>query len=207
MRVTRCWGAATACLVLGLAAACTSDTPPAPLPTAAASTSASAPTSASASPTASPTPAPTTGTRRSPVRWTGPRSPGQAGQVQAAVQRYWSTVVRLAERPDPDDPGLEAVAVDPNLSTLVKLFTTNRASGVVQRGPILGTVATPTVRGSRADVITCLDQTFTRVYESGLVRPGSGGSVTPFQVELRRVGETWKVSRTSSRSGTCSIRR
>lgn len=166
------------------------------------------PGTATATATATTTAAPTTGTQRSPVRWLDRAATGPAAPVQLAARSYWSAVIRLAERPDPDDPALRQLVLDPQRSVLVKVFTTNSETGVVQRGPIRGTATVRTVRGSTADVTTCLDQTLVKVYErSGRARPGSQGGVTPFLLKLRRDGGAWKVFSASSQSGTCSIPR
>lgn len=176
---------------------------PAPATAGATSTPAATPT-----PTATATPEPTAGTRPSPVLWLDEAATGPAAPVQLAARRYWSAVIRLAERPDPDDPALTELVLDPQRSVLVKVFTANSGTGVVQRGPIRATATVRTVRGTTADVITCLDQTLVKVYErSGRARPGSQGGVTPFLLELRRDGGPWKVFRASSRSGTCPIPR
>lgn len=170
----------------------------------------SATSSAVATPTVTPTAAPaaTTGTPKSPVLWLDKAATGPAAPVQLAARRYWAAVVRLAERPDPADPALTELVLDPQRAALVKVFETNARTGLSQRGPIRGTATVGTVRGSTADVITCLDQTLVKVYEkSGRARPGSGGGATPFQLELRQDGGSWMVARASSRSGTCSIPR
>jgi hypothetical protein len=117
-------------------------------------------------------------------------------------------LVGLAERPDPADPAIEALTLEPQRSTLVRVFTAAQAAGTSQRGPIFGVSGTPTVTGSSAQTVTCLDQTFTRVYErSGKARPGSSGGRTPFLVRLRRDAGSWKVFSSSSRPGTCSVPR
>jgi hypothetical protein len=142
------------------------------------------------------------------VLWLDKAATGPTAPVQLAARRYWSAVIRLAERPDPDDPALTQLVLDPQRSVLVKVFATNSETGVVQRGPIRATATVRTIRGTTADVTTCLDQTLVKVYErSGRARPGSQGGVTPFRLELRRDGGAWKVFRASSQSGTCPIPR
>lgn len=206
---TRPVAAAVTLLAVLVVAGCDDDattalpTGPAPTTNAATSSPAGTPTA-----TATATAVPTTGTTKSPVLWLDAAATGAAAPVQLAARRYWSAVVRLAERPDPADPALTQLVLDPQRSVLIKVFTTNSRTRVVQRGPIRGTATVRTVRGSTADVITCLDQTLVKVYErSGRARPGSQGGVTPFQLELRRDGGAWKVFRASSRSGTCPIPR
>ena len=201
--------ALAAVTLLAAVSACDGEDGTAALPSGPASAPTPATTSPATTPAAATTaPAPTTGTRRSPVLWLDKAATGPAGPVQLAARRYWAAVVRLAERPDPADPALMQFVLDPQRSVLVKVFTTNAATGVVQRGPIRGTATVRTVRDSTADVITCLDQSLVKVYErSGRARPGSQGGVTPFLLELRKDRGVWKVYRASSRSETCQIPR
>lgn len=197
-------------VMAGAAAGCGGDDGPTALPSGPAPTSAAVTTSATATPTARPTatPAATGGTQKSPVLWLDATATGPTAAVQLAARRYWAAVIRLAERPNPADPALTQLAVEPQRSVLVKVFTTNAGTGVSQRGPVRGTVTVGKVNDSTADVTTCLDQSLVKVYEkSGRARPGSQGGVTPFQLELRKDGGSWKVARASSRSGTCPIPR
>lgn len=188
------------------AAACGGDDDVTTLPSGPVAPTTAAGTATAGTPTA--TAAPVTGTRKSPVLWLDKAATGRSGAVQLAARRYWSAVVRLAERPDPADPALTQLVLEPQRSVLVKVFTANASAGVVQRGPIRGTATVRTIRDSTADVITCLDQTLVKVYErSGRARPGSQGGVSPFLLELRQDGGAWKVFRASGRSGTCSIPR
>ena len=198
-------------LLAGLAAVagCGEDAGPTALPSGPAPVP-GVTTTAPATPaaTATATPEPTAGTAKSPVLWLDRAASGPTAPVQLATRRYWAAVVRLAERPDPDDPALTQLVVDPQRSVLVKVFTANAGTGVSQRGPIRGTATVRAVHGSTADVMTCLDQSLVKVYErSGRARPGSQGGVTPFELELRKDGGAWKVARASSRSGTCPIPR
>jgi hypothetical protein len=183
-------------------------TPPSPIPSAPGTPAPATPAAPASSSAPSRTPPATAGTTRSPIQWFGPAPSGGTAAVALAVRRYWSMVVRLAEKPDPDDPDLTALALDPQLATLVKVFAANQESGVTQRGPILATATVRSVRGATAESTTCLDQTFVKVYErSGRVRPGSSGGRDPFVLSLRRDGGAWKVFRASGGSGTCSIPR
>ncbi len=168
-------------------------------------TTAAAPSSTAPSSTA-PSPEPSVGTRRSPIRWLGPDATGGAAPVQEATRSYWSMVVRLAEKPDPDDPQIAQLSVDPQAGQLVTLFTNVKAQGVVQRGPIDGSVTVSQVGGSTATATSCLDQTLTRLYDrAGAPRPGSRGTKSPFAVRLTRAGGTWKVSDVESSGANCTL--
>lgn len=164
-----------------------------------------APTAAAT--TASPTPEPSTGTAKSPIRWLGPAATGPDLAVQEATRSYWSMVVRLAEKPDPDDPAIAALSVDPQRSELVTLFTGIQQQGVTQRGPVDGTVTRADVTGSTATARTCLDQTLTKVYDkAGRPRAGSAGTLTLFSVSLRQVEGAWKVAGVTGRDNACKTR-
>lgn len=169
------------------------------------STTAAAPTTAGPTTTA-PTPEPSVGTQRSPIRWLGPTAAGAEAPVQQATRSYWSMVVRLAEKPDPDDPQIAQLTVDPQAGQLVTLFTNVKAQGVVQRGPIDGSVVVGQVGGETATATTCLDQTLTRLYDrAGTARPGSSGTRSQFAVTLTRVGGTWKVSNVKNLGADCTL--
>jgi hypothetical protein len=170
-------------------------------------TTAAAPTTAAPTTAAAPTPESSVGTRRSPIRWLGPAATGTAAPVQETTRSYWSMVVRLAEKPDPDDPQIAQLSVDPQTGQLVTLFTNVKAQGVVQRGPIDGSVTVASVGASTATATTCLDQTLTRLYDrGGTPRPGSRGTKSQFSVTLTRAGGTWKVSNVAT-GADCTLPR
>jgi hypothetical protein len=173
----------------------------------------SAPTTSTAAPTATatsaaaPTPTGTAGSTRAPIRWFGPAAAGRQAPVQTAAKAYWSMVVRLAEKPDPDDPQLAALSVPPQRDTLERAFGTYATDGISQRGVIDGTVRVQSVTGSSAIVGTCLDQTFVKVYErSGRARPGTG-RIELFTLTLRNESGAWKVQKAVTASGSCTIPR
>ncbi len=168
-------------------------------------TTAAAPTTAAPSSGAA-SAEPSTGTRRSPIRWLGPAESGSRSAVQEATRSYWSMVVRLAEKPDPDDPQIAQLSVDPQEGQLVTLFTNVKAQGLSQRGPIDGSVTVGSVTGSNAIATTCLDQTLTRLYDkAGRKRPGSNGTKSQFAVTLTRSGGVWKVSQVNSSGADCTL--
>jgi hypothetical protein len=166
-----------------------------------------APTTAAPS-SAVPSAEPSAGTRRSPIRWLGPAATGGEAAVQETTRSYWSMVVRLAEKPDPDDPQIAQLSVDPQEGQLVTLFTNVKAQGLSQRGPIDGAVAVGSVGASTATATTCLDQTLTRLYDrAGRKRPGSNGTQSQFAVTLTMSGGAWKVSRVNSSGAECTLPR
>jgi hypothetical protein len=171
-------------------------------------TTTAAATTAAASSTASPTPEASVGTQRSPIRWLGPAASGTQATVQEATRSYWSMVVRLAEKPNPTDPQIVALAVDPQAAQLVTLFTNVKSQGLSQRGPIDGAVTVGTVGSSSATATTCLDQTLTRVYDrAGTPRPGSRGTKAQFTVSLQQADGVWKVSQVNSNGADCTLPR
>lgn len=185
-------------------AACSSGDEPTALPSGPdPTTSAAAPTTPVT--TAAPTPTSTTGTQRAPIRWLGPAATGAKAPVQEATRAYWSMVVRLAEKPDPADPGIAALSVSPQRDQLVTLYGNIRRQGLSQRGPISGVVTVSVATGAAATAATCLDQSLVRVYDkAGKARPGSSGPVQQFTVSLERTGGAWKVARVAD-AGDCTL--
>jgi len=197
-----------ATLTAATAAACSSSgDEPTALPSGPGlSTTAAAPTTAAPTPAASPQPS--VGTRRSPIRWLGPAEAGSKAAVAETTRSYWSMVVRLAEKPDPDDPEIAQLSVDPQAGQLVTLFADVKAQGLSQRGPIDGSVTVGTVGASTASATTCLDQTLTRLYDkAGTRRPGSNGTKSQFTVTLTNSGGAWKVSQVKSSGTDCTLPR
>jgi len=197
-----------ATLTAATAAACSSSgDEPTALPSGPGlSTTAAAPTTAAPTPAASPQPS--VGTRRSPIRWLGPAEAGSKAAVAETTRSYWSMVVRLAEKPDPADPEIAQLSVDPQAGQLVTLFTDVKAQGLSQRGPIDGSVTVGSVGASTASATTCLDQTLTRLYDkAGTKRPGSNGTKSQFTVTLTNSGGTWKVSQVKSSGADCTLPR
>ena len=200
--------AALAALTAVAAAACSSSgDEPTALPSGPGlTTTAAAPTTAA--PTSAASPEPSVGTQRSPIRWLGPVEAGSKAAVQETTRSYWSMVVRLAEKPDPDDPQIAQLSVDPQAGQLVTLFTNVKAQGLSQRGPIDGSVAVGSVGASAATATTCLDQTLTRLYDkAGAKRPGSNGTKSQFTVTLTMSGGAWKVSQVNSSGAECTLPR
>ena len=172
------------------------------LTTTAAAPTTAAPTSAALSPE------PSVGTQRSPIRWLGPAEAGGKAAVQETTRSYWSMVVRLAEKPDPDDPQIAQLSVDPQAGQLVTLFTNVKAQGLSQRGPIDGSVTVGPVGAAAATATTCLDQTLTRLYDkAGTRQPGSNGTKSQFAVTLTMSDGAWKVSQVNSSGAGCTLPR
>ena len=194
--------------VLAVAGCSSSDDGPTALPSGPGlTTTAAAPTTAAPSSKAL-SPEPTVGTQRSPIRWLGPDETGGAAALQEATRSYWSMVVRLAEKPDPDDPQIAQLSVDPQAGQLVTLFTNVKAQELSQRGPIDGSVTVGSVGASTATATTCLDQTLTRLYDkTGTRRPGSNGTKSQFAVTLTMSGGAWKVSQVNSSGAECTLPR
>jgi hypothetical protein len=169
--------------------------------------SASATGLASATASTPPTTGGIAGTPKSPIEWSvrGTGDP-KRDAVLRAVQTYWSMVMRLTERPDPTDPQLAALAVDPQRSKLVALLTRIQQQGLSQRGPVRATASVLGLAGGRARARACLDDRFLRTYDrAGKVRPGSGGGLDLFVLDLGSVGGAWRVSNVDSPNATCKV--
>jgi hypothetical protein len=198
-----------AALTAVAAAACSSSgDEPTALPSGPGLTTTAAAPTTPAPTSATPSPEPSVGTRHSPIRWLGPAEAGSKATVQETTRSYWSMVVRLAEKPDPDDPQIAQLSVDPQAGQLVTLFTDVKAQGLSQRGPIDGSVTVGSVGASAATATTCLDQTLTRLYDkAGTKRPGSNGTKSQFTVTLTNSGGAWKVSQVNSSGAECTLPR
>jgi len=116
-------------------------------------------------------------------------------------------VLRLAEQPDPEDPQINQLAINPQRQTLITLFAENKQQKVSQRGPVDATATVTRVAGTTAQATTCLNLSFVRVYEAGRRRPGSGGGLALFLVNLRRVEGTWRVYQVTNQPRQCGIPR
>ena len=128
--------------------------------------------------------------------------------MQETTRSYWSMVVRLAEKPDPDDPQIAQLSVDPQAGQLVTLFTNVKAQGLSQRGPIDGSVTVGLGRRVGGDGDDLPDQTLTRLYDkAGAKRPGSNGTKSQFAVTLTTSGGVWKVSQVNSSGADCTLPR
>jgi hypothetical protein len=166
-----------------------------PSTTSASSTTTSG--TSSAPPTSSP---PTGGTTRSPVLWyVRPTGDPVKDQLQTVIQSYVSMSIRLAERPDPADPQISQLSVDPQRSAFINTYQRVRAQGLSQRGPVWGSFVSVAVTGVRAKVTTCLDLTKTQVYRSnGKPQAGSRGGEDLYIFTVLRNGNMWKVSEQDS---------
>ena len=154
---------------------------------------------------------PDTGAERGHPALADPLARAGRARAQAAVQEatrsYWSMVVRLAEKPDPDDPQIAALRRRRSPTSWSRCSPTSK-QGISQRGPIDGSVTVAAVAGSRATATTCLDQTLIRLYDkAGKVRPGSSGSVEQFAVSLKLAEGIWKVSQVATEDDPCTLQR
>ena len=203
--VARAWAAVAALSLAG----CSNTPDTAPLSAAPATST----VSASASPTsASPTAPPTAsglavnGTKTSPITWyvktTG--DPAKDAALLAA-QQYWSLTTRLHEKPNPADPLLSRVIVEPQLARVVKTVTDMQKAGKTAFGPStissqLGAFSTTTAR-----VDSCVDENLTQVYQHDLRLIGVGTlGCNLYQVSLRRIDGVWKAY-DQHYTSTCTI--
>jgi hypothetical protein len=117
---------------------------------------------------------------------------------------------RLVEQPDPADPEIARLAVDPQMSRIVKVIDNVRQQELSQRGPVFGNVTKVDVSANRATVTTCLDLSKTVAYTSnGRPKPGSrGGAHDLYILTLNRIGSDWKISNQSSPDGSsCTVKK
>lgn len=135
------------------------------------------------------------GTPDSPVTWRVRRTGGPARDaVLAAFQVYLGTTVRLSEAPDPDDPAMIQIAVDPQLTSLRSAVSRAEQAQRSMRGPVRASASLRSLRGREADVLACIDLTGQRRYGAdGAPVPGVRGTRMAKLVRLRSDDGQWKV--------------
>ncbi len=185
--------------VLLVAPACGGDDdPPAPLASAdsdAARTGATSAPTPSASATAAAQQMSTTGTARSPIAWRTERTGDpQRDAALAAYQAYYALTVRLSETPDPGDPLIDELTLEPQRTRLRDAVEASRQSGYSRRGPVIADATVRTLTGSRATVQACADTYGQRTFgRGGRELPGSRGRPTGYVVTMQNDAGTWRV--------------
>jgi hypothetical protein len=150
--------------------------------------------SVSASPASPPVRLTATGTGSSPVAWQVRRTGDRAKDAAiAAFEVYFGTTVRLAEEPDPADPALPRVAVEPELGRLRRSLSVTSDAQVSQRGRVLIVARVDGLRGNQAVVLGCANWAAQRRYD-GAGRPAAWrAGLTAMSALLRRDGGQWRV--------------
>ena len=135
------------------------------------------------------------GTASSPVMWLTAASGARAGGgALAGYEAYLGVTIRLGERPDPDDPALAQVAVEPQLGRLRSALATELATGQSRRGRVLAWTSAEQVRPAQVVVLACSDLRDQRLYTAEGVQAPVTTTVTSTWALLTRSDGRWKVS-------------
>jgi hypothetical protein len=140
---------------------------------------------------AEPTP---TGTLTSPVVWrVQPTGDRRKDAAIAGYKNYLGTAVRLGETPDPADPALAQVAMDPELSRFRRALSVSSDADLSRRGRVLATARVMSLNGSQAVVIGCTDSSAQRLLDGQLRRQAWRGGAVVTAVHLRLQAGHWRV--------------
>ncbi len=118
--------------------------------------------------------------------------------AQASLDEYWAMVKRLNGAPNPDDPQISQLAVDPSASAIRALLTSRLSQGLVERYDGVPYSVTATIGGVDAQVAT-----FTGcIVDGALLVDSATGQVQNDAVSTSSItgvlamdNGSWKVSR------------
>jgi hypothetical protein len=134
------------------------------------------------------------GSPTSPVFWrvksTGNRTKDAA---IAGYKNYLGTTVRLGEAPDPSDPALSQVAVDPELSRFRRALSVSSDAQVSRHGRVDVTAWIMSLQGGQAIVVGCADSSAQELFDGSARRPAWRGGVVVTAVRLRLEAGRWLV--------------
>lgn len=159
---------------------------------------------AGATPPSAPTPSATAdnrpvdltpkGTASSPVVWqlhpTGNRAKDAA---IAGYRNYFGTAVRLGEDPDPADPALAEVALDPELGRLRRALSVSSDAQLSRRGRVSVVAWLLSLQGSQAVVVGCANSSAQQMYDGAQQRTAWRGGVVVTAARLVLQGGSWRV--------------
>ncbi len=116
----------------------------------------------------------------------------------AAYRAYFATTVRLAERPNPADPALDLVTVDPQRAQLRASVQAWARQRISRRGPLVAAAAIRALAGIDATVLGCVLRSGQRLYlASGAPAGGAGPGPAATIAQLRWDSGRWRVARTA----------
>jgi hypothetical protein len=134
------------------------------------------------------------GTLTSPVLWrvqsTGDRSKDAA---IAGYKDYMGTSVRLGETPDPADPALPQVALDPELSRLRRALSVSSDAQTSRRGRVTIDARLLSLNGTQAIVVGCANSSAQLLFDGQRRRTGWRGGIVVTAAELRWQAGRWRV--------------
>lgn len=134
------------------------------------------------------------GSLTSPVSWrvksTGDRAKDAA---IAGYKNYLGTTVRLGEAPDPADPALSQVALDPELSRFRRALSVSSDAQVSRHGRVDVTAWIMSLQGRQAIVVGCADSSAQELYDGSTRRSAWRGGIVVTAVRLRLEAGRWLV--------------
>jgi hypothetical protein len=136
------------------------------------------------------------GTSTTPVIWHVTRTADPVkNTVVAAYQGYLGTSTRLAEEPDPADPALPLVAMDPELGRLRRSLSVSSDGQLSRRGRVLAYATLVRLTGREALVIGCQDSARQVLYQGPDRQRKYRGGIAVQAATLRLQGGRWLVMR------------
>jgi hypothetical protein len=134
------------------------------------------------------------GSSTTPVLWHVTRTAdGTKNTVIAAYQDYVGTSTRLAEEPDPADPALPLVALDPELGRLRRALSVSSDGQLSRRGRVVAYARLISLTGREAHVIGCQDSRQQQLYQGPDRQQNWRGGIAVQAATLRLQGRRWLV--------------
>jgi hypothetical protein len=136
------------------------------------------------------------GTSTTPVIWhVTPTADPVKNTVIAAYQGYLGTSTRLAEEPDPADPALPLVAMDPELGRLRRALSVSSDGQLSHRGRVVAYATLVRLAGREALVIGCQNSAQQVLYQGPDRQKKYRGGISVQAATLRLQGGRWLVMR------------
>jgi hypothetical protein len=134
------------------------------------------------------------GTSTTPVVWHVTRTADRTrNAVVAAYQDYLGTSTRLAEEPDPADPALPLVAMDPELGRLRRALSVSSDGQLSHRGRVVAYARLVSLTGRDALVIGCQNSAQQVLYQGPDRQKNWRGGIAVQAAKLRLQGTRWLV--------------
>jgi hypothetical protein len=135
-----------------------------------------------------------TGTASSPVVWqVNPIGDRARAAALAGYRDYVGTAVRLGEEPDPADPALSEVALDPELGRSRRALSVSSDAQVSRRGRVVVMAWVLSLRGSQAVVIGCVNSTAQQWFDGPQRRTAWRGGVAVTAARMVLRAGRWRV--------------
>jgi hypothetical protein len=134
------------------------------------------------------------GTLTSPVLWRVQSTRDRAKDAAiAGYKDYMGTAVRLGETPDPADPALPQVALDPELSRFRQALSVSSDAQTSRRGRVTVNARLLSLNGTQAIVVGCADSSAQQLFDGSRRRTAWRGGIVVTAAELRWQAGRWRV--------------